>query len=133
MEFLSCNLSVEYPQKIFELGKVTVPDEKSETKTSDEDWMVAVVSHANASFSQIKSDLDAFFMNLGLKWQIEETKHPSFIDGRVGAVMVKGTNVGILGEINPEVLTMWKLENPTVALELNMQEVIKIKFSLKAQ
>jgi len=28
MEFLSSNKSVEFPQKIFELGKVTLADEK---------------------------------------------------------------------------------------------------------
>ena len=127
MEFLSNNLSVEYPQRIFELGKVTLLDDKKETMTRDEDWLAAVVSHANASFSEIKSDLDAFFMNLGLKWQIKEAKHPSFIEGRTGTAIVEGTNVGILGEINPQVLTRWKLENPAAAFELNMQKIAKTK------
>ena len=39
MEFLSNNQSVEFPQKIFELGKVTLPDETKETKTRDEEWL----------------------------------------------------------------------------------------------
>ncbi|MFZ1038422.1 MAG: phenylalanine--tRNA ligase subunit beta [Candidatus Bathyarchaeia archaeon] len=127
MEFLSNNLSVEYPQRIFELGKVTLLDEKRETGTRDEDWLAAVVSHANAGFSEIKSNLDAFFMNLGLKWQIKEAKHPSFIDGRVGTAIVEGTSVGILGEINPQVLMKWKLENPAAGFELNMQKIAKTK------
>jgi phenylalanyl-tRNA synthetase beta chain len=127
MEFLSNNLSVEYPQRIFELGKVTLLDEKRETGTRDEDWLAAVVSHANAGFSEIKSDLDAFFMNFGLKWQIKEAKHPSFIDGRVGTAIVEGTSVGILGEINPQVLMKWKLENPAAGFELNMQKIAKTK------
>jgi phenylalanyl-tRNA synthetase beta chain len=127
MEFLSNNLSVEYPQRIFELGKVTLLDKKKETGTRDEDWLAAVVSHANASFSEIKSDLDALFMNLGLKWQIKEAKHPSFIEGRAAAAIVDGANVGILGEIHPQVLTRWKLENPVAAFELNMQKIAKTK------
>jgi phenylalanyl-tRNA synthetase beta chain len=125
MEFLSNNLSVEFPQKIFELDKVALLDEKKETRTRDEDWLAAAVSHANASFSEIKSALDAVFMNLGLEWQIKETKHPSFIDGRVGAAIVKGTNVGILGEISPKVLTAWKLENPVAAFEINLEKIGK--------
>ncbi len=127
MEFLNNNSSVEYPQKIFELGKVTLLDEESETRTKDEDRLAAVVSHANASFSEIKSNLDVFFMSLGLELQIEETKHPSFIDGRVGTAKTKGTIVGILGEVHPKVLTAWKLENPTSAFELNMQRIIESK------
>jgi phenylalanyl-tRNA synthetase beta chain len=125
MEFLSSNLSVEYPQRIFELGKVTLLDKKKETRTRDEERLAAVVSHASASFSEIKSCLDAFFINLGLEWQIEETKHPSFIEGRAGTAIVKGTNLGILGEIHPKVLTAWKLENPSAAFEVDMDKIIK--------
>ncbi len=127
MEFLSNNQSVEFPQKIFELGKVTLLDEKQETRTRDEEWLAAAVSDANASFTEIKSALDAFFMNLGLDWEIKETKHTSFIDGRVGTAIVEGTNVGIIGEINPKVLEAWKLENPTAAFEINMGDILKLK------
>lgn len=127
MEFLNNNQSVEFPQKIFELGKVTLLDEKRETKTRDEELLAAAISHANASFSEIKSTLDALFANLGLNWQIKATTHPSFIEGRVGAAIVNGVNVGVLGEINPQVLNAWKLENPTAAFEINMQKIIKTK------
>ncbi len=127
MEFLGSNQSVEFPQKIFELGKVTLLDAKKETRTRDEDWLAAATSHANASFSEIKSCLDAFFMNLGVDWQLKETVHPSFIEGRVGAAIVNGVNVGVLGEVNPKVLEAWKLENPTAAFELNMQRIIRGK------
>ncbi|NWF86734.1 phenylalanine--tRNA ligase subunit beta [Candidatus Bathyarchaeota archaeon] len=125
MEFLSNNLHMEYPQKLFELGIVTLLDEKEETKTRDENRLAAVISHANANFSEIKSTIDAFFMNMGLEWQIQETVHSSFIDGRVGILLVNGINVGIIGEINPKVLNAWKLENPTAAFELNMEKIIK--------
>ena len=127
MEFLSNNQSVEFPQKIFELGKVTLLDTKSETKTRDEEWLAAAISHANASFSEIKSAMDAFFTNLGVNWQIKATTHSSFIEGRVGAAIVNGANVGVLGEVHPQVLGAWKLENPTAAFEINVQKTIKIK------
>ena len=127
MEFLSNNQSVEFPQKIFELGKVTLLDEKQETRTRDEEWLAAAISHSNASFTEIKSALDAFFVNLGLEWQIKETEHPSFVEGRVGTAIVDAMKVGIIGEISPEVLVAWKLENPTVAFEINMQEILKLK------
>jgi phenylalanyl-tRNA synthetase beta chain len=127
LDFLSCNLSVEYPQRIFELGKVTLLDEKSETRTRDEERLASAVTHASASFSEIKSSLDAFFANLSLKWQIRETKHPSFINGRAGTALIEGKNVGILGEIHPKILNAWKLENPVAAFELNMDKIIKVK------
>lgn len=127
MEFLSCNLHIEYPQKIFELGSVTVLDEKAETRTRDDDTLAAAVSHASASFTEIKSTLDALLMNIGTQWQIKETKHPSFIDGRVGTVIVHTTEVGIFGEVHPKVLEMWTLENPVAAFELNMNKIGTIR------
>ena len=88
IEFLSNNQSTEFPQKIYELGKITQPDETKETKTRDEEWLCAATAHANANFTEIKSTLDAFFSNFGVEWQIKETTHPSFIEGRVGKVIV---------------------------------------------
>jgi phenylalanyl-tRNA synthetase beta chain len=129
MEFLGNNQSVEFPQKIFELGKVTLLDKAEETKTRDEEWLAAATTHTNASFSEIKSALDAFFMNFGVEWRIKETSHPSFIEGRVGAVIVNGVNVGVLGEVNPQVLEAWKLENPVAAFEINMHEIVKSKLT----
>ena len=125
IEFLSVNQSVEFPQKIFELGKITLLDESKETRTRDEDWLAAVTTHVNANFSEIKSTLDSFMANFGIDWQIKEATHPSFIEGRVGAVIVGGVELGVVGEISPLVLEGWKLENPAAAFELNFQRLLK--------
>jgi phenylalanyl-tRNA synthetase beta chain len=128
MEFLSCNQSVEFPQKIFELGKITLLDEECETRTRDEEWLASAITHATAGFSEIKSTLDAFFRNIGVAWQIQATSQPSFIIGRAGKAIVNGVAVGVLGEINPQVLEAWKLENPTAAFEINLQKIIDMSF-----
>jgi phenylalanyl-tRNA synthetase beta chain len=127
MEFLSINQSVEFPQKIFELGKVTLPDESSQTRTRDENWLAAATTHVNANFTEIKSTLDSFMSNMGVEWQIKETTHPSFIEGRVGNIIVKGSEVGVVGEVNPAVLEAWKLENPVAAFEVTFQRIISGK------
>ena len=129
MEFLSINQSVEFPQKIFELGKITLLDENKETRTRDEDWLTAVTAHPNANFSEIKSALDSFMGNFGVEWQIKEAVHPSFIDGRVGKVIVNGSEVGVVGEVNPLVLQAWKLENPVAAFEVNFQKILANKLA----
>lgn len=129
MEFLGSNQSVEFPQKVFELGKVTLLDEKRETRTRDEEWLAAATTHPTAGFTEIKSALDSFFMNLGVDWQIKETVHPSFIEGRVGATTVNGVSVGVLGEVHPSVLEAWKLENPVATFEINLQKIIECKLA----
>lgn len=129
MEFVSVNQSVEFPQKIFELGKVTLLDETLENRTKDEDWLAAVTTHANANFSEIKSVLDSFMANFGVEWQIQETAHSSFIEGRVGKVIMNGIDIGVVGELCPLVLESWKLENPAAAFEIVFQTIIDRKLN----
>ncbi len=129
IEFLSNNQSVEFPQKIFELGKVTLHDEESETKTRNEEWLCAVSTHATAGFSEAKSALESFFMNFGVEWQIKESNHPSFIEGRVGNIIIDNQIVGVVGELSPKVLDAWKLENPVAGFEVNLQKLIDSKLN----
>jgi len=129
ISFLGINQSVEFPQKIFELGKITLIAPSKETCTQDQDWLSAATSHPNANFSEIKSTLDAFMTNFDIQFQIKQTTHPSFIEGRIGKLLVDNTEIGLIGEINPLVLEQWKLENPTAAFELNLQTLIKNKLS----
>jgi phenylalanyl-tRNA synthetase beta chain len=133
IEFLSNNQSTEFPQKIYELGKITLLDETKETKTRDEEWLCAATAHANANFTEIKSALDAFFGNFGVEWQIKETAHPSFIEGRAGRIIVDNLDMGIVGEINPAVLEAWKLENPVAAFEVNLQRILNSKLSKRVE
>ncbi len=127
IEFLSVNASVEFPQRIFELGKVTLFDEGQETKTRDDDWLAALVSHPSANFTEIKSAFDFFISSFGLEWQIREASHPSFIEGRVGVLVVGGVEVGVLGEVHPGVLCRWGLENPVAAFEVDFLRVLRCK------
>jgi phenylalanyl-tRNA synthetase beta chain len=127
MEFLSRNTSVEYPQRVFELGAVTLPDDKQETRTRDDERLAAITCHPTASFSEVKSFLDSWFLNMGLEWKIAEIVHSAFVDGRVGKAIVHKQDVGFLGEVHPEVLTAWKLENPAAAFELNMARILRMK------
>lgn len=131
LAFSSVNQSVEFPQKIFELGIVTLLDETKETRTRDENWLAALTTHPNANFSEIKSALDSFMANFGVEWQIKAASHPSFMEGRVGEVLVDGVCVGFVGELYPGVLEAWKLENPAAAFELHLQPLIDVKLAKK--
>ncbi|MCL1976893.1 MAG: phenylalanine--tRNA ligase subunit beta [Candidatus Bathyarchaeota archaeon] len=130
MEFLSNNQSVEFPQKIYELGKVTHPNQTRETKVQEDEYLAAVTTHPVAGFSEIKSTLESFFANFGVEWQIKETIHPTFIEGRAGKVVMDNQEIGIIGEISPQVLENWKLENPAAAFEINLQKVLDQKLKL---
>jgi phenylalanyl-tRNA synthetase beta chain len=76
----------------------------------------------------MKSFCEALLSNLGLEsWQIKEAKHPSFLDGRTAAIYIKNKRVGVLGEIHPEVLNNFELENPTSSFEIDLEMLMHSK------
>ncbi len=125
MEFLEDNKHEELPQKIFEVGNVVFLDETCETCTRDIKKLAGAVTYSSANFTEIKSIVDALFVNLGFKMGIESYNHPSFIKGRCAKVTGSGNwrfndlNIsGYFGELNPEVITNFNLEYPVIAFEV---------------
>ena len=126
MKNLADNKHQAYPQRMFEVSDVIRISEKAETRTERRLHVACVSSRPTANFTEIKSYVEALLANLGLKdWKIKETRHPSFLQGRVAAIYVKGRKIGVVGEIHPEVLNNFELENPTSAFEINLQRIIK--------
>ncbi|MDI6737732.1 MAG: phenylalanine--tRNA ligase subunit beta [Nanoarchaeota archaeon] len=121
MELLSKNKNAEYPQKIFEQGLVTMKKD-----LRDFERMSVVTAHTSASFTEIKQALDFIMNNLGVKYEIENTVHHSFIPGRVGRVVVNRKGVAYIGEIHPRVLANFGLGVPVAAFEMNLSDLFEI-------
>jgi phenylalanyl-tRNA synthetase beta chain len=84
--------------------------------------VAGVSAHSTANFTEIKSTVEALLHNMNLKqWEIRAAKHPSFIEGRAAAIILKRKEIGVLGEVHPEVLNNFELENPTSAFEIDLE------------
>ncbi len=119
---LGDNRHESFPQRLFEASDTVRLNNKTETGCERRLHLAAVSSHAAASFTEIKSAAEALLANIGLKsWKITATRHPSFIEGRAAAINAKNKGVGIVGEVHPEVLNNFELENPTAAFEIDLE------------
>jgi phenylalanyl-tRNA synthetase beta chain len=116
MEILAANVHVAYPQKIFETGDCVIRDGSGVQEITK---VAGVTCHAEASFTEARASLDALLTNLGLRPQVTDLEHGSFVDGRAAAIRVGEAQVGIMGEIHPQVLENWGIQNPAAAFELN--------------
>ncbi|NJE60828.1 phenylalanine--tRNA ligase subunit beta [Thermococcus sp. 21S7] len=125
LDFLSQNTHEEYPQRIFEVGKVTLIDEGRETKTVSESKLAVALAHPRVTFTEAKEILESAMRHLGFEYELEETDHPSFIPGRVGRIIVNGKEIGIIGEIHPAVLENWGIEMPVAAFELFLRPLYR--------
>ncbi len=125
LDFLSQNTHEEYPQRIFEVGKVTLIDESRETKTVSESKLAVALAHPRVTFTEAKEILESVMRHLGFEYRLEEAEHPSFIPGRAGKIVVGGRVVGVIGEIHPEVLENWGIEMPVAAFELFLRPLYR--------
>jgi len=117
-----------FPQQMFEVSDVIKLNDNSETYTERRIHVAAVSSHPTANFTEIKSILESLLMNLGLQnWTVKEIEHPSFLQGRAATISLEKTKLGVVGEIHPEVLNNFELENPTSAFELDLQQIIAVE------
>jgi len=123
MDVLSKNKSVEYPQKIFEEGLVTI---KKKEEVKDIHRIALVSAHKNSDYTEARQALDALFRAFDIEYTIEETEHDSFIEGRVGRVIVNGKKVAYIGEINPKVISNFELNVPVCGFELNLTDLFEI-------
>ena len=128
LEVLEKNRHNDYPQKIFEIGKIFVKDDKEETGIKETNKLSVLSCHAGSNYTEIKQFLDALINSLGLKVSIEEGGYKSFIDGRNGLIFVNGKKIGIIGEFKPEIITNFHLDMPVSGFEIDLDEVFKLIF-----
>ena len=116
MEILSANVHVTYPQRVFEVGDCVI---RNGPEIQEIVKLAATACHAEASFTEGKASVDALLMNLGLQFRIVELDHASFLEGRAASILIGDDPAGIVGELHPQVLENWGVQNPAVAFELN--------------
>jgi len=123
MKNLTDNKHESFPQRLFEVSDVGRIDQRVETRTERRLHVAGVSSHSTANFTEIKSTVEALLHNMSQKgWEIIPIKHLSFLEGRAAAVIMKRREIGVLGEIHPQVLNNFELENPTCAFEIDIED-----------
>ncbi|MBI3598302.1 MAG: phenylalanine--tRNA ligase subunit beta [Nitrospirae bacterium] len=106
-----------YPHRLFEIGEVArMSSSGDDCKTALH--LGAMISHAEANFSELHAVLSALFHSLSLSVRLSPISHPTFIPGQTGAIVIGDQEIGLIGEIHPEVLTQWKIRVPTAAFEI---------------
>jgi phenylalanyl-tRNA synthetase beta chain len=119
---LSENIDSEYPQKIFETGRVF--DLKGAEIKETESLSASIIP---GNFTEIKQVLEYFSRMIDIKIEFkvpEPSRFPGhFIDGRVAEVMLKDKSIGFIGEIHPKILKNWRLKMPAALFEINLDEV----------
>ncbi len=119
LQDLSASANATMPQRIFEIGRTfTVKNGKIK-----ESKRLAIASeHAKADFSEIKSVVEAILRYMEGSYKIENDNDATFIQGRCARVTLDGKVSAVFGEVHPEVLRNFGIEEPVVAAEIILKE-----------
>jgi phenylalanyl-tRNA synthetase beta chain len=124
LQSLSHNVHSQYPQKLFEIGKIFYRD-----NTIKEIWcLAAVIAHNDADFTEIKSIMQTF-LKVAFDKDVftQENANSFFIEGRSARVILdKKHNIGIIGEVTPLAIDNFKIRVPVSAFELNLSQLLGI-------
>ncbi len=117
------NVKNEFPQRIFEIGKVFyLKDNSPHEKNS------IALAVCPGNFTEIKQILNYLFKMLGLGIKFEEPKASPdyFISGRVAEIKLENKPLGFFGEIHPKILRNWRIRMPVALFEMDFDEIIKM-------
>ncbi len=124
LETLSVNTSHELPQRIFEIGNVTLLEGEAETGAREHRTIAAGAIGPRVDYSEIRSACEALLRDFGWRLEAEPSAAPCFIPGRGARVLaVRGgerREAGLMGELHPEVLLRRKLVHPVSVFELRL-------------
>jgi phenylalanyl-tRNA synthetase beta chain len=120
MMVLENNTHRAYPQDLAEIGLVAERDDEVNTRVRERRHVAAVLARHDATYEDAKARLQALCRDFDVDLETPPMSHPSFIDGRVAAVVVDGEKVGVVGEIHPSVLVEHDLELPVAAFEFDL-------------
>jgi phenylalanyl-tRNA synthetase beta chain len=122
LKIISENSDSEYPQKLFELGKVfnLIDDEIIETEKLS-------IAFTPGNFTDVNQSLDYLGNQLDIKLKIKESEKidAHFIDGRVGEIFLDEKKIGTIGEIHPKILRNWKIKMPVSLFEIDLKDIFK--------
>ncbi len=119
----SLSVHEKSPQRFFENDMVFTLN-----KNANEEYHLAALSiDPKANFNQAKALAEALAYALGIRYSIEREEHKSFIPGRCARMLVGSKRIGFFGEVHPDVLYNFRVEEPGIALEINLSGIFSIR------
>lgn len=119
LDLFRINKRRELPQRLFSTGDVVI-HEVTLQKVS------LASTHPGADFSEMYAVIASLCHELGIAYTVQEGSDPAFIPGRAADIVHTdtGTVIGQFGEIHPDVLRAFDIDQPVAAVELTLSGVL---------
>ncbi|HEU5461798.1 MAG TPA: phenylalanine--tRNA ligase subunit beta [Nitrososphaeraceae archaeon] len=122
---LSYNVHEDYPQKVFEIGKIF-----SFKNKIVEEWNLGVlIASNNSNYTEAKSIAESIFkINFDKNLITRRNDNNNlFLKGRCADIIYENKTIGFIGEVTPDLITKFNLHVPLSAFELNLSPFLKVE------
>ncbi len=128
LEMISSNISKSNKNgQLFEMAKVYLPKSLPLEELPKEKEMLCIgMFGENVDFFTLKSKLTAFFEKLGFKMELKKNKVCFLHDGRSAEIFVDGISIGVCGEIHPDVMENYDIEQRVQVAEISAEKLFEI-------
>ncbi|MFP4045872.1 MAG: phenylalanine--tRNA ligase subunit beta [Candidatus Aenigmatarchaeota archaeon] len=123
LEVLGQNQHRSYPQKIFEIGDVVEVVSKEETGARNKRKLSGLICDGTINYADLASRVISLLEILDKDVKIKDQESRTYLGNRSGKIIADGEEIGIIGEIHPQVLENWRLEKPAVAFEIDLEKI----------
>ncbi|MCM8830700.1 MAG: phenylalanine--tRNA ligase subunit beta [Candidatus Omnitrophica bacterium] len=122
LEIFSISKSAKMPQKVFEIGPVVFLEEN---KIKEQINCCFASAYPKANLTTLLEDVKGIFQTLNISYSLQEANLDGFINGRAAEIKIDNKFVGFLGEIHPQVLESFAIEQPVIVCELFLEKIFK--------
>ncbi len=124
MAALSGNVKSDYPQKVFEIGRVFA---RTKDGVSESWHLGCLVAHSHSSYTEAKMYLESASRTmLGKEASTPEGEHWVFAPGRSARVSLGDVQLGHVGEVKPESIEAFGLGVPVSGFEINLTQLFEL-------
>lgn len=109
--------------KIFEIGKVFVPDEKL--------TLAGALSGGGVDYYAVKGVVENLLEEFSLDIKVEHLANRDFHPGKSAAVILGSRSFGIFGALHPDLLKVWDIKQEVYAFEFDLNVLLDYKIEPK--
>lgn len=112
----------------FELGRVYWPLDDKISKLPEEKNMLVIGMYGDCDFYDIKGCIELLLQSLGIrKYEFKrESDNATFHPGKAAKLEVKRKNIGIVGEIHPDIIERFDIPKHVYICELDFDEIVSL-------
>ena len=127
LEVISRNLNKNVAEaQFFELSKVYMPDAANSEGLAIEQETLTIGMYGAVDFFDLKGVIENLLEEMNItKYRILSSNNDSMHPGRTAELLINNRRIGCLGEMHPDVLDKYDIEERVYVAELNFDEIIK--------